>query len=263
VSRKENWGLPDWRNANAYPHPAKTSRNAWAWEFLRRNPIYRKWWIDRYEPLTKLIVRPRLVPETNRKSNHKNFIIRLDQKKQKLLTIPAKIVGYNPSVRAFKEIKGDELKVYNEVKKRFGVTIPEDPRKNFPPASFEKSFIYCIPGPRSISDWEIEAHQMLVIFDLTGSIQSQTRKAREILKDYARKSKFLRSPHRHQLKHLPIYLRVLDAIDFGTSREERAAVFFPKKDNSKPTYKGNEAVRDLERAAIALREEGYRSLVIY
>ena len=40
----ENWGCPDWRDANAYPDEFELEQWQWRWEFLRRNPAYREAW---------------------------------------------------------------------------------------------------------------------------------------------------------------------------------------------------------------------------
>jgi hypothetical protein len=36
----KNWQRPDWRDANSYPEPKKTTIHQWQWEFLRRHPDY-------------------------------------------------------------------------------------------------------------------------------------------------------------------------------------------------------------------------------
>lgn len=36
--------LVDWRDAASYAYVGTLSRDAWAWEFLRRNPVYRTTW---------------------------------------------------------------------------------------------------------------------------------------------------------------------------------------------------------------------------
>ena len=41
------WGVPDPRDADAYPTAASISFRQWSWEFLRRNPEYRRDW-DRH-----------------------------------------------------------------------------------------------------------------------------------------------------------------------------------------------------------------------
>jgi hypothetical protein len=41
------WGVPDWRDASAYPSELRPAE--WAWQFLRRNPEYRLWWHEEVE----------------------------------------------------------------------------------------------------------------------------------------------------------------------------------------------------------------------
>ena len=36
--------MPDWRKPDNYPSPDDLNNEEWAWEFLRRNPTYRKEW---------------------------------------------------------------------------------------------------------------------------------------------------------------------------------------------------------------------------
>jgi hypothetical protein len=47
------WGVPDWRDASAYPDPKQTLGLEWWWEFTRRRPDYRALWtavaVDRTE----------------------------------------------------------------------------------------------------------------------------------------------------------------------------------------------------------------------
>jgi hypothetical protein len=38
--------VADWRAPNQYGYLAALTRDAWAWEFLRRNPVYRAAWTD-------------------------------------------------------------------------------------------------------------------------------------------------------------------------------------------------------------------------
>jgi len=42
---RESW-RPDWRDATQYPDPETTSMAQWAWEFLRRNAEYQKYFVD-------------------------------------------------------------------------------------------------------------------------------------------------------------------------------------------------------------------------
>ena len=36
------WGLPDWTRPDLYPDAVETSNSVWRWEFLRRQPNYRR-----------------------------------------------------------------------------------------------------------------------------------------------------------------------------------------------------------------------------
>jgi hypothetical protein len=52
MTRQSDWGVPDWRNATDYPAPKGRGYMLgymliWAWEFLRRNPSYRRYWRDK------------------------------------------------------------------------------------------------------------------------------------------------------------------------------------------------------------------------
>ena len=34
--------LPDWRNQSSYAYTGRLTRLGWAWEFLRRNPLFQR-----------------------------------------------------------------------------------------------------------------------------------------------------------------------------------------------------------------------------
>lgn len=40
-----NWGVPDWRDASAYPGPGDISLADWHWQFTRRRADYREFWV--------------------------------------------------------------------------------------------------------------------------------------------------------------------------------------------------------------------------
>lgn len=41
-----DWGVPDWRDESAYPKPVQLTNTLWKWEFLRRDKVYRKDWLE-------------------------------------------------------------------------------------------------------------------------------------------------------------------------------------------------------------------------
>jgi hypothetical protein len=46
---KPSW-LPNWKDPTKYPDQAKTSRLDWAWQFLKRNPVYQQLWLRLIAP---------------------------------------------------------------------------------------------------------------------------------------------------------------------------------------------------------------------
>jgi transcriptional regulator len=48
----ESPSWPDWRDPASYEYTRDLTREGWAWEFLRRNPNYRKSWRDQLGPAT-------------------------------------------------------------------------------------------------------------------------------------------------------------------------------------------------------------------
>jgi hypothetical protein len=50
MKSREIWGVPDWKDASAYPQPEELSDKLWRWEFVRRMHDYRLAW-DRAAPI--------------------------------------------------------------------------------------------------------------------------------------------------------------------------------------------------------------------
>jgi hypothetical protein len=51
VNGTTDWGLPDWTKLEGYPMPRGPGEvTVWAWEFLRRNPEYRTFWLEKIQP---------------------------------------------------------------------------------------------------------------------------------------------------------------------------------------------------------------------
>lgn len=50
IPNTNNWGLPDWTKEIEYPAPTGTPIIVWAWQFLRRWPAYRTFWLEKIQP---------------------------------------------------------------------------------------------------------------------------------------------------------------------------------------------------------------------
>ena len=45
-NKKDRWGCPDWRDASAYPVSGDSLKQwEWKWQFVRRLPHYRNYWV--------------------------------------------------------------------------------------------------------------------------------------------------------------------------------------------------------------------------
>jgi hypothetical protein len=49
INPKHALGVPNWRDANAYPEAKELTAAQWQWQFLRRRPDYRKAWVDHFD----------------------------------------------------------------------------------------------------------------------------------------------------------------------------------------------------------------------
>ena len=57
---------PDWRRSETYDYTRPLPRRGWAWEFLRRNPDYRREWVPLPDKATTETIRPALTVLTLR-----------------------------------------------------------------------------------------------------------------------------------------------------------------------------------------------------
>lgn len=61
---------PDWRRSETYDYTRSLPRRGWAWEFLRRNPDYRREWMPPPDKATIEAIRPALTVQTLRATEH-------------------------------------------------------------------------------------------------------------------------------------------------------------------------------------------------
>src|SRR5262249_50557503 len=160
---KPSW-LPDWTNPNNYPDPNNTTRLEWAWQFLRRNPEYRRLWADWIQP----------------HYDRAHLQWGLDR-------IPAKFRGVSDRVRRHvgEPVYWDQLGRFSQ---GFGIsTIPPNPAEpnamlRFAPLRYAQKpsgrpgvkpgLVYPVPGA-------IEDHEVVVWFDRDRPIEPQLKKAKE------------------------------------------------------------------------------------
>lgn len=236
----DDWGVPDWENAAAYPrYSGATAPMSWAWEFLRRNHDYRRFWADEVMPFV----------------------------------MPDGSVDCDASVGKYKseEVDGkwSEWGVNQEAIRRFGLLLwPQDPRSG--PTGWpliKGNEIYEFGNSLYQHEVTIETSREKVgyIFDLTRPLEPQFEQALQAARRKQAyriqcghlKKKFVRL----QTSLYPAYLRLLDAEDADVDRRQIEAALFPDIDNDYETGRRRSATfTDARRAAHKLRDSGYRAL---
>lgn len=195
--------IKNWENLNEYPHPKETSREQWAWEFLRRNPNYQE---DYFEY----------------KNSPPDLLTEYEYPDQD-----------NPKVT--KKVK---LGIY--IKNRYGICggilidpSNDNPEKIFP--QFQNTEMLHFPE----KFWEYSEgeytwkpkhpFQVAIVFDLSFPLPKQIAKAKNILK--YKKSFFkdrLPASKSRPEKYVE-YLRLLDAKYSKTSAKEMEKICPSKK----------------------------------
>jgi hypothetical protein len=187
--------LPDWRNPDDYRFPRNFPADRWAWEFLRRNPDYRKEWSA---------VLSRFRSKTGEFQEHEDWIKRLRRGEHLVLT--AELPTDNPDDPVF-YLPVDEVE-------KWGLRVlvnpfTDDPGElGFHPGYgimrvMEKGALLKSRGPA----------YPIVVFDLRYQLKPQFEAFASRL-EHVRKSlgiKLKQTKHKHHRNLWARYLRLLDA----------------------------------------------------
>jgi transcriptional regulator len=195
--------MPDWRNPDDYRFPPNFPVHRWAWEFLRRNPDYRKDWST---------VLSRFRSKTGEFQEHKDWIERLR--------------------------RGEHLVLTDEI----GTDNPDDPLFNLPVEEAEKWGLRVLVNPFTDYPADLGFHPggimrvmregeslksrgpayPIVVFDLQYQLKPQFEAFAPRL-EHLRKSlgiKLKQPKPKHHRALWPRYLRLLDAdLDGPTLRQ--------------------------------------------
>jgi hypothetical protein len=209
-----DWGVPDPRNAGAYPEAiSSTPMTQWGWEFLRRDSDYRRAW--------KKLVWPFL----NGHGGFDEATVERDREETR--------------IRASQERCGYQWQApWRALHAEFGVSgdsdlcnVTLDPRLVLPPL-FDGTYIKEVTRH---NDW-VKPPKVLLEFDVQRPLDLQLENARKVLT--RRRDWLLGKPggRKLQIDKFPIYLRLLDFHDTHTPDKEIGAHLFRN-------YSG-EALRD-------------------
>jgi hypothetical protein len=238
------WGCPEqWWDVSLYPG-TETSLTHWAWEFLRRNPEYRRLWDEL------------VLPYYDAASGEVDFDPYIRAKEPERRAWMARIASGLDKGSSFKIEMPDTL-----LEDRFGTWC--DPRRgDYTPRFHVPGTWHYRPSrlmPTFTHELRLKGNEVAFVFDANLPLDAQLQRAKQQLENYrprgAKDSRFRRDL-------FPSYLQVLDAIDADTPVAEIAETLFPGQDVY-PEYRATKRVRNWLAAACGLRDSGYRGLVAH
>ena len=239
----------DWKNEADYEFTKDLDLNGWAWEFLRRNPEYRKDWKKELPIYLK--------SEQEYRSNPKF-------KESPVWGKP--IISENDPHFRINPHKPDYLYIWG-----LYLLINPDQDKPFGPIFYPTSGqvilgsgLDWLSGKAQEQFISIPEGKIAVIFDLTKSINQQIRKFEKDLAEWQRyfKEKRLKvSATKTHKQNWTNYIRILDAEAEGISRREIAKIIFSKISDKYPDYQGSRMVKDSSVAAQKMMRRGYFAII--
>ena len=185
------WGVPDWRDASAYPQPDTTPLNRWRWEFLRRRQDYREDWLLYFDRS----YRRRVAGFAN--------------------------TPCPEGVRSWEERfsqSANELGLCD----RYGTGAKLiDPAISYHPITLCSLFrpTNGVLGFASESRLEQMEREMITpyLFDLKKPLLEQMKAAEKYLRLLQKEHEIVPESRRRQISKWPLYLRILDAYDAGAT----------------------------------------------
>ena len=241
--------LPNWKNSDEYPNPKNTIADQWAWEFLRRNPEYQEDLLplvkdDKTDFSAEVYCRPSDYQLAEKYGFWSPMIYN-----------PAEPFNFNISFLDIYPMR----KSYDDTSKEGTEQIHEEMKK--------------IPDVHSYNfdrDPLISEHPREVVlkFNLELSLKEQLKRAAQMLNNERDKlegdKRIVPVVSRKQNPELyVIYLRILDADTFGASKEEIIkTLYLPNKKNGEDLKTLKETLKNQQRAARKMRDEGYAGLHI-
>jgi hypothetical protein len=225
VPGRDDWGVPDWLDPHSYPrHSGPSAGVAWSWEFLRRSPAYREFWMKDVLPFVgadgSIEVVDASVPGVLKKAED-CFGLLLGPRDPRSPVAPAPTDG-----NAIRQI----------VASRFYPELPVE-----------------------LSRWDVG-----YVFDLRRPPEPQFDRAlqafRDLQADRRKTGELAVESARRREDRYACYLRLIDAEDAGAAPREIADELFGDIAREYPGDPRSSAFQNARRAAHRLRDEGYRAL---
>ncbi|MEN6434134.1 MAG: DUF6499 domain-containing protein [Smithella sp.] len=234
----------DWRNEKNYDYMDSHIPELWAWEFLRRNPKYRKDW--------ELVLAMWKDSNGTRKGENKLVCPLLP---------PA----------CYKEYDQPEILSFEGSRDKWGLYFNEiiNPNIDKPSVVYPYSLFwtyYYFFDKDDLDDLpDLKKYEVMVVIDFEKRIQPQLEHYKLILEDYQKDlegySELEVTKVKNKKNCWKDYIRILDAFANKAEIKEIASKIFPKIGNSHPDYNGNRMVNDSYKAGKNIRDVNYKKIL--
>ena len=262
---------PNWKHPSDYPKKADDlTPQAWAWEFLRRNPDYRSDYNKVQTALAKVKAKGPPAPGS--------WLARPDDPAADPETrIYDPPLEPNESLHAWRmrslldgrDPKDYPLKLWYARKWKLRELVDPD-------ESYTADVCFEVPSYPTLVQWEDLAAYFgpsdnnftpvapyaVIVFDVGESIKAQVASAHKVLMEARRqfKQRGLLDPKKGKswTQNWPIYLQVLDAVRAGATPKQIVDALFPYKNKaSGPSQEGTKRAFELIAQAQKVRDGGY------
>jgi hypothetical protein len=248
-----NWGVSDWKNADAYPAYEHRDYLEWWREFTRRRPDYRRLWVERtwYKSQWDLDERKRLSIRMTGDEKYERWFVRAILEEDDYIALGFIMPFMLPPDTCFPEGLLCSS-VYTTTQRRW-----PDVYKglyNYAKSESHAEILNTLDEYRWVESQRRKAGWVGITFDLNRPIEEQLKLAREaLLRWQAAFNGHDENRHARMIKPQcglwPIYLRVLDAHESSATLAEIATTLWPgqkKRHKVRATLEGcAEAPRQL------------------
>lgn len=280
--------LPDWRNPENYPDPEITSMTEWAWEFLRRNPLYQADYKKLEDGLEKIgfykaiIAYSQAIQGDDRKKIDEFYEI-MEQGKRDIELVKSKykveifeVRGCclpNPVFQIKKQgviFRTGNLRFYDffydptgtgkTMVRSFG-SIPEEHLNDHVTRGMNKEASLANESTTS-PYFEANSRSLVVQISLERPISEQLKMIKKVAtaqqKQLFEWGVFEKS--RNESRRYGGYLQLLDALEVGAKKQKILDTLFHGMDNEYPDYLADKNFYNWKSAAEKLRDSDYLKL---
>ena len=260
---------------SGYPDPKKTSMNRWAWEFLRRNPEYRKDVADYLAVCDSIIPRFNPLhpyPHAVSVEDHNRLYSTLNSDERHSVYEPPRepVETEDEWVRRVGKGTITPLIVWYAAKWNLSSSLFDpDAEYNSFHVNFKATAMSVSKAAKGWGGFDDRSKEALIInYNLPlapqlAVIKTYTEQHRDyLLKLKPRPKEFLPWPEKREQDYLRL-LRVLDALQnisdlkFDEQKKKIGDAFYLDTDDSKPSYKRRKAGGEAIKAALKLRDRDY------